>query len=111
MTKFVLTAEDSGYKITHEFVEVFLDDLVSNMNLFLKGAGFVYDGKLEIVNPKQEDSPFEFVVEDYMNMMDTYEDPMNIDLSDITIEFPEETCGAGGGSTCGNCGCGKSNAN
>jgi hypothetical protein len=63
MTKYTLIAEHTSLftgapvsKSTHEFEADGLMDVVENVELFLKGAGFVFDGYLDIV-PPEEDSP------------------------------------------------------
>lgn len=114
--KYTLIAEDvfSGTKITHEFEEEYLHEMISNLNLFLKGVGFVYDGELQIVNTNDvdvtsldydygisEESPFSAIVDDHIDLTDAFPDMMSVDL-----DIPK-TCGSAG---CGKCGCGK-NAN
>jgi hypothetical protein len=48
--KFTLICEhDSGPKITYEFKNIMLADTLDNIQNFLKGCGFVFDGMLEIV--------------------------------------------------------------
>lgn len=48
--KFTFIAEhDSGEKITYESEKEFLHDVVDDFELFLRGAGFYFDGKLEFV--------------------------------------------------------------
>ena len=56
MPKFTFIAEHTNLytgltisKSTHEFEADGLMDVVENMELFLKGAGFVFDGYLDIV--------------------------------------------------------------
>lgn len=50
MPKFTLIAEHKGaHKITHEFDEDFLPDVLDNIELFLRGAGFCSNGVLEFV--------------------------------------------------------------
>lgn len=63
MTKYTLIAEHTDLytgntvsKSTHEFEVDGLMDVVENVELFLKGAGFVFDGYLDIV-PVEEDPP------------------------------------------------------
>jgi hypothetical protein len=50
--KYTLIAEDEygGSKTTREFTEDFLPHVLSEMELFLKGAGFVFDGNLDFVD-------------------------------------------------------------
>ena len=50
--KYTLIAEDEfgGSTTTREFNVDYLPDVLSEVELFLKGAGFVFDGKLDFVN-------------------------------------------------------------
>jgi hypothetical protein len=71
MTKYTLIAEHTELytgntisKSTHEFEVDGLMDVVENVELFLKGAGFVFDGFLDIV-PVEEDSPPEWTTEEW----------------------------------------------
>jgi hypothetical protein len=52
LMKYTLIAEDKwgGSKITREFEGDFLPDVLSELELFLKGAGFVFNGNLDFVN-------------------------------------------------------------
>ena len=48
--KFTLICEHGdGPKITYEFKNIMLADTLDNLQNFLKGCGFVFDGMLEIV--------------------------------------------------------------
>ena len=50
MPKFTLIAEHEGaHKITHEFNEDFLPEVLDNIELFLRGVGYVPNGVLEFV--------------------------------------------------------------
>lgn len=126
--KFTFTGEKySGEKVSHEFKADFLNEVVFKMDLFLKGVGFQYEGQLEIVKENSNlenvdvwldsdpywnstscydstdstESTFSAVMNDHMNMLNQYADPMNVDLTGS-----EAYCKTG----CGKCGCGK-NAN
>jgi hypothetical protein len=50
--KYTLIAEDEfgGSKTTREFQADYLPDVLSEVELFLKGAGFVFNGNLDFVN-------------------------------------------------------------
>jgi hypothetical protein len=51
MPKFTLICEHPGaYKTTHEFEEEFLPNVLDNIELFLRGAGFCPTGNLEFVD-------------------------------------------------------------
>jgi hypothetical protein len=61
MPKFTLIAEHTGLyagdvesRTTHEFEVDYLPDALQNMELFLRGVGFVFDGNLDIVNDFEE---------------------------------------------------------
>jgi hypothetical protein len=53
MAKFTFTREETTYynnaKSSTEFSAVSIDDVLIEFEQFLKGAGFVFDGRLEIV--------------------------------------------------------------
>jgi hypothetical protein len=57
--KFTLVCDyGDGPKITYEFENIMLSDTLDNIQNFLKGCGFVFDGMLEIVDenePMQHD--------------------------------------------------------
>jgi hypothetical protein len=48
MTKYKLEMKDDGYKNKLEFESDDLGDVVANMEIFLKGCGFIFDGALDI---------------------------------------------------------------
>jgi hypothetical protein len=50
--KYTLIAEDEygGSKTTREFTEDFLPHVLTEIELFLKGAGFVFNGNLDFVD-------------------------------------------------------------
>ena len=50
--KYTLIAEDEygGSKTTREFTEDYLPNVLTEVELFLKGAGFVFDGNLDFVD-------------------------------------------------------------
>jgi len=61
--KYTLIAEDEygGSKTTREFTEDYLPNVLTEIELFLKGAGFVFDGNLDFVNDFEEiNTDFEF---------------------------------------------------
>ena len=52
--KFTFIAEhDSGEKITYESEKEFLQDVVSDFELFLRGCGFCFDGTLDFVEEQR----------------------------------------------------------
>lgn len=73
--KYTLIVEDEydGSRSTREFTADYLPDVLSEVELFLKGAGFIFNGNLDFVNdfdaepdwePEEEwDTPSEDMVE------------------------------------------------
>ena len=53
--KYTLTCEQGTFKTTTEFEEDFLPSVLENMQLFLKGCGFYFDGTLDIINEETEE--------------------------------------------------------
>ena len=79
MAKFTFINEESSYvgncKTTTEFSAVHIDDVLERFEDFLKGAGFVFDGHLEIF----ETQP----------ISETY-DTVNKDLNDYRMSEQED---------------------
>jgi len=48
MTKYKLEMKDDGYKNKLEFESDDLSDVIANIEIFLKGCGFIFDGALDI---------------------------------------------------------------
>jgi hypothetical protein len=71
--KYTLIAEDEygGSKTTREFEADYLPDVLSEVELFLKGAGFVFNGNLDFVN-------------DFENEPEWHTDEWNTPQDDIT---------------------------
>lgn len=57
MPRFTLICDHSNdldtHIVTHEFNAEHLYDVVDNIDMFLKGAGYVYKGNLELVEEEQ----------------------------------------------------------
>ena len=68
--KYTLIAEDTwdGSKTTREFEGDFLPDVLTEIELFLKGAGFVFNGNLDFVD--------DFAEPEYNEEWDTEQDQM-----------------------------------
>ena len=79
--KYTLIAEDNwngswnGSKTTREFEVDALPEVLTEIELFLKGAGFVFDGNLDFVNDFDEP---EWQTEEF----DTPQEQWNIPLYD-----------------------------
>ena len=48
MTKYKFEMKDDGYKNALKFESDDLGDVIANMEIFLKGCGFIFDGVLDI---------------------------------------------------------------
>jgi hypothetical protein len=59
--KYTLIAEDEfgGSTTTREFTADYLPEVLSEIELFLKGAGFVFDGNLDFVNDFETEAEWE----------------------------------------------------
>jgi len=53
--KYTLTCTDGNFTNTVEFEQDFLLHVLENMQLFLKGCGFIFDGTLDIINEETEE--------------------------------------------------------
>jgi hypothetical protein len=55
MTKFTLVCDHScdldTHVVTHEFNAEYLPDVLMNLEQFLRGAGYIFDGQLTIEAP------------------------------------------------------------
>ncbi len=81
--KFTLICEhDSGPKITYEFKNIMLADTLDNMQNFLKGCGFVFDGVLDIVDENGKQQPHDIIIEtpDSQQSYKSYKFESDVDL-------------------------------
>lgn len=57
MAKFKLICDHScdldTHVVTHEFNAEYLPDVIQNIDMFLKGAGYIYNGELDIIDPAE----------------------------------------------------------
>jgi hypothetical protein len=53
--KYTLTCTDGNFTNTVEFEQDFLPSVLENMQLFLRGCGFYFDGTLDIINEDTEE--------------------------------------------------------
>jgi len=75
--KYTLIAEDEygGSKTTREFTEDFLPHVLTEMEMFLKGAGFIFNGNLDFVDEFAEtNTDFELEPEWHTKEWDTPEE-------------------------------------
>jgi hypothetical protein len=79
--KFTLVCEyGDETKITHEFKNVMLSDVLEHMQDFLKGCGFVFDGVLDIVDENGEQQPHDLIVEFPESHNKSYKFESDVDL-------------------------------
>jgi hypothetical protein len=67
MTKYKLEMKDDGYKNKLEFESDDLSDVVANLEIFLKGCGFIFDGALDIHTGEVQKNAMHYV---YINKED-----------------------------------------
>jgi hypothetical protein len=61
MTKYKLEMIDDGYRNKLEFDSDDLGDVLANMELFLKGCGYIFDGALDIHTGKVEKNAMHYI--------------------------------------------------
>ena len=83
--KYTLTAEDEfgGSTTTREFQVDFLPDVLSEIELFLKGAGFVFDGNLDFVNDFDTEQEY-----DTPHVGEMYDSTMNLPTNNWPFASP-----------------------
>ena len=59
MPKFKLICDHScdldTHIVTHEFTADYLPEVLLNIDMFLKGAGYIYDGEVDIIEPEKQE--------------------------------------------------------
>ena len=54
MPRFKLICDHScdldTHVVTHEFSAEYLPEVITNIDMFLKGAGYIYDGQVDIID-------------------------------------------------------------
>ena len=72
--KYTLIAEDEfgGSTTTREFTADYLPDVLTEIELFLKGAGFVFNGNLDFVNDFENEP--EWQTEEWNTPVELYDE-------------------------------------
>jgi hypothetical protein len=83
MTKYKLEMIDDGYRNKLEFDSDDLGDVIANMELFLKGCGFIFDGALDIHTGEVEKNAMHYI---YKANTDRKFDDVIKSSDDIDIE-------------------------
>ena len=89
--KYTLIAEDEygGSTTTREFSEDYLPHVLNEIELFLKGAGFVFNGNLDFVDEFAEtDSDFELEPEWHTEEWETPQEEMYDSKEVLTTKSP-----------------------
>jgi hypothetical protein len=89
--KYTLIAEDEygSSKTTREFTEDFLPHVLTEIELFLKGAGFVFNGNLDFIDEFAEtDSDFELEPEWHTEEWDTPQEELYDAKEVLTTKSP-----------------------
>jgi hypothetical protein len=61
MTRYKLEMKDDGYKNKLEFESDDLSDVIANIEIFLKGCGFIFDGALDIHTGRVETNAMHYI--------------------------------------------------
>jgi hypothetical protein len=85
MTKYILIAKDDKYKNKLEFESDDLGDVVANMEIFLKGGGFFFDGILDIHTGRVETNAMH-----YKYTSDKKFDDIITDSDQLDMEIKDE---------------------
>ena len=83
MTKYKLEMIDDGYRNRLEFDSDDLGDVIANMEIFLKGCGFIFDGALDIHTGEVEKNAMHYI---YRANTDREFDDVVKSSDDIDIE-------------------------
>jgi hypothetical protein len=83
MTKYKLEMIDDGYRNKLEFDSDDLGDVLANMELFLKGCGYIFDGALDIHTGEVQKNAMHYV---YRANTDREFDDVVKSSDDIDIE-------------------------
>ena len=84
MTKYKLEMKDDGYKNKLEFESDDLGDVVANMEIFLKGGGFFFDGVLDIHTGRVETNAmhYKYTSDREFDDIITNSDQLDMELKD-----------------------------
>jgi len=91
MTKYKLIAKDDKYKNKLEFESDDLGDVVANMEIFLKGGGFFFEGVLDIHTGKVETNAMHYKYTSDIDEIITDSDQLDMEIKDDTGRQSQET--------------------
>ena len=96
MSKFTFVCQEESMPFVHsiqskrtvEFNAETLDDILKEFEMFLRGAGFHFDGQLDIVNDEYEEEwkleEFETPQGDWASVVNSMMDPPKFRAADLT---------------------------
>ena len=87
MVKYKLEMKDDGYKNKLKFESDDLSDVVANLEIFLKGCGFVFDGALDIHEGKIQMNAMHHICRD---TTDTEFDDVITDSDQLDMGFKDD---------------------
>lgn len=87
MAKYKLEMQEEDYKSTLEFNSDDLGDVVANMEIFLKGCGFLFDGALDIHEGDVKTNAMHYV---YRTATDREFDDVIKHSDELDMEFKDE---------------------
>jgi hypothetical protein len=87
MAKYKLEMKEDGYKNKLEFEADGLEDVIANMEIFLKGNGFFFDGALDIHTGEVQKNAMHHI---YRSTTDREFDDIITDSDQLDMEFKDD---------------------
>jgi len=88
MAKYKLIMKEENFKNTLEFKADGLEDVIANIEIFLKGNGFFFDGALDVHDGEVKNNSMHHV---YRETTDRDFDDIITDSDQLDMEFKDET--------------------
>jgi len=88
MAKYKLIMKELDFKNTLEFEADGLEDVIANMEIFLKGNGFFFDGALDIHKGEVQKNAMHYV---HRGTTDREFDDIITDSDQLDMEIKDET--------------------
>lgn len=90
MSKYKLEMKEDGYKNKLEFESDDLSDVVANLEIFLKGCGFFFDGALDIHEGKIQMNAMHYRYTSDIDDIITDSDQLDMEIKDDTGRQSQE---------------------
>lgn len=88
MAKYKLVMKEADFKNTLEFKADGLEDVIANIEIFLKGNGFFFDGALDVHDGEVKNNSMHHV---YRETTDRDFDDIITDSDQIDMEFKDDS--------------------